>query len=96
MLAGANPLAVDLASARLMDFDYRCLPLLSQGLAVHPLSLATFSYDDVACVCDDAVLQGPLPEVKGLNLRFRPHFGWQGHIELADPERFGNECLCVG
>jgi uncharacterized protein (DUF362 family) len=96
VLAGANPLAVDLVSTRLMGFDYRLLPLLSRGLVVHPLPLATFAYDEVVCACNDISLQGRLTEMAGLNLHFRPHFGWQGHIELACPGREGNEYSCAG
>jgi len=77
VLAGFNPLAVDLVSARLMGFDYRRLPLLSRGLAAHPLTLATFAYNDVVCACNDATLQVRLTETAGLDLHFRPHFGWQ-------------------
>jgi uncharacterized protein (DUF362 family) len=95
VLAGVNPLAVDLVSARLMGFDYRLLPLLSRGLAVHPLPLATFAYDDVVCACNDTSLQGRLTKTERLNLHFRPHFGWQGHVELARLGRERNEYSCA-
>jgi uncharacterized protein (DUF362 family) len=81
VLAGINPLAVDLVSARLMGFDYRHLPLLHHALAAHPLPLATFAYEDVVCACNDGTLQGRLKQMPELNLHFRPHFGWQGHVE---------------
>ena len=83
VLAGANPLAVDLVSARLIGFDYRCLPLLSRALAAHPLPLATFAYDDVVCVCTGGTVQERSKQMAALNLHFRPHFGWQGHVELS-------------
>jgi uncharacterized protein (DUF362 family) len=95
VMAGANPVAIDLVAARLMGFDYRRLPLLSQGLAVHLLPIATFSHDDMGCICNDAALQDRQPEVEELNLRFRPHFGWQGHIERACPEKQRNDCSCA-
>jgi uncharacterized protein (DUF362 family) len=95
VLAGANPLAVDLVAARLMDFDFLSLPMLSQGAAIHPLPLTVFSRDDVACVCNVADFHGRLAEVKGLNMRFRPHFGWRGHIECTCPERERNDSPCV-
>ena len=84
VLAGANPLAVDLVAARLMDFDYQRLPLLRQSLAAHPLPLATFSYGNVVCTSNDMTFCSRLPEAQGLHLRFQPHFGWQGHIEQSD------------
>ncbi len=82
VLAGINPLAVDLVSARLMGFDYRHLPLLDCALAAHPLPLATFAYDDVVCASNDTIQQTRLEQMTELNLHFRPHFGWQGHVEL--------------
>ena len=96
VLAGTNPVAVDLVSARLMGFDYRKLPLLNRSLAEHTLPLAAFTYDDVACVSGDAALQGLLMDMPGLNLHFRPHFGWQGHIDLVCSQREGNEYVCAG
>jgi uncharacterized protein (DUF362 family) len=99
VLAGISPLAVDLVAARLMDFDYRCLPLLSRCLQAHELPLATFTYDDLVCVSEDGAVQGRLAETVGLNLRFRPHFGWQAHIECVCPEypeRQRNDFPCAG
>jgi uncharacterized protein (DUF362 family) len=83
VLAGANPVAVDLASARLIGFDYRCLPLLARALAVHPLPLATFAYDDVACVHPGATVPERSKQMAALNWHFQPHFGWQGHVERS-------------
>jgi uncharacterized protein (DUF362 family) len=96
VLAGANPLAVDLVSARLMGFNYQRLPLLNRGLAAHPLPLAAFACDEVTCACNDTSLQGRLTEMAGLNLRFRPHFGWEGHVETAWPQKQRNQQSCAG
>ena len=86
VLAGLNLLAVDLVSARLMGFDYRCLPLLSRGLAVSPLPLAALAYGDVVCACNNVTLEGRLMETVGLDMHFRPHFGWQHNLENVPDE----------
>jgi uncharacterized protein (DUF362 family) len=95
VLAGINALAVDLVSAQLMGFDYRKLPLLRRGLANHALPLATFASEEAACPGDGGVRQGLLAAAAGPHLRFRPHFGWQGHLELDGSVRLGNEYVCA-
>jgi hypothetical protein len=96
VIAGANPVAVDLACAKLMGFNYQRLPMLSQGLAAHPLPLVTFVYDDVVCARNDTTFQGRLAEMEGLNLHFQPHFGWLGHVERTCPGRQRSDRPCVG
>jgi uncharacterized protein (DUF362 family) len=82
VLAGTNPVAVDLACARLMGFDYRRLPILSRALTNHDLPISIFEYDDVICRSNMQQFDRPLNEFIGGSLAFKPHFGWQGHIEL--------------
>jgi hypothetical protein len=83
VLAGANPVAVDLASACLMGFDYRRLPVLYRSLLDHPLPLAAFEYNDVVCRSNAPRFDQPLSKYNRVGLAFIPHFGWQGHIERA-------------
>ena len=84
VLAGVNPIAVDLACARLMGFDYERLPVLYRSLGnEHPLPLMNFSYDDINCVSNQERLNKNLKEMKGEIFAFEPHFGWKGHIELT-------------
>ena len=77
VLAGVNPVAVDLASARLMGFDYKRLPVLCRSLIDDPFPLLTCKYDEVICRSDAQQLGQPLDEFKGIGLAFKPHFGWQ-------------------
>ena len=84
VLAGANPLAADLVAAKLMGFDHERLPLLREGLRAHSLPLVVFSYDDVTCASNEEPVERALSHMKGLDVRFRPHFGWQGHIRLRE------------
>ncbi len=94
VLAGVNPLAVELAAARLMGFDHERLPLLREGLRAHPLPLALFNYDDVICRRSDVDAEQALSQMSDLGASFRPHFGWQGHIERGCPlqEKKGPSC----
>ena len=82
VLAGINPVAVDLVCARLMGFDYRRLPMLCRALVDHHLPLSLFKYDDVICRSNTQQFDRPLNEFDGVSLAFKPHFGWQEHIEL--------------
>lgn len=65
LLAGENPVAVDYVCARLMGFDWQHLPLIREGLRVFRLTESMIAVQ---------------PEL-GETFRFRPHFGWEGHIE---------------
>jgi uncharacterized protein (DUF362 family) len=82
VLAGANPVAVDLACARLMGFDYTRLPMLRQALDNDSMPIAGFDCDEVVCRSNNQQYDRPLDEFDGMSLAFKPHFGWQGHIEL--------------
>lgn len=70
LVVGTNPVAADFVATRLMGFDWRKVPLIREGFAGGTLPLANFKPEDVVV----------LPEL-GKIFRFRPHFGWVGHIE---------------
>lgn len=83
IFAGTNPVAVDLTCARVMGFDYMRLPMLRQALRSSPSPrLAVFGYDEVICRSNAGQFDHPLSEFDGAGMAFRPHFGWQGHVEL--------------
>jgi len=82
VIAGANPVAVDLACARVMGFDYERLPLLRQAFSAHMLPLVTFRPGEVVCRLADHDSELPLADLGALGLHFMPHFGWRGHVEL--------------
>ncbi|MBW2595341.1 MAG: DUF362 domain-containing protein [Deltaproteobacteria bacterium] len=96
VLAGMNPVGVDLVCARLMGFDYKRLPVLYKSLDnSHPLPLAAFGYDAVICKSNDQQFDRSLDEFGGMSLAFQPHFGWKGHVELNSTqvsERKINQC----
>ncbi|MBN2594650.1 MAG: DUF362 domain-containing protein [Sedimentisphaerales bacterium] len=82
IIAGENSVAVELVCARLMDFDYKKIPLLYQSMTQHSLPVYSSKYDNVICRSDDPQFDKPLAQFNGVNLAFKSHFGWQGHIEL--------------
>lgn len=84
IIAGTNPVAVDLTSARLLGFDYRKIPMLAQALHAHRLPLASFTFEDVIAHSNDATLNRPLSQYNGPLLAFAPHFGWKGHVEVEE------------
>ena len=86
VLAGNNALAVDLVCARLMGFDYRQLRVLHRALADHSMPVCGFEYDEVVCKSKDPQFSRALAEFDGMGLAFKPHFGWQGHVELNCPQ----------
>jgi len=82
VVGGTNPVAVDLACARLMGFDYRQLPVLYRALEGHPLSIAAFNYEDVMCRSNHSQFNRHLCEFDGMTSAFEPPFGWRSHVEL--------------
>jgi len=96
VLAGPNPVAIDLVCARLMGFDYKRLPVLSQAMVEHALPISAFEYDGVNCASNDPMYDVLMVDQGSANLSFRPHFGWQGHVELRSTqmsERKGKRCV---
>jgi len=83
VVAGVNPVAVELACARIMGFDPKRLPLLCHALdSSHPLPLVAFGYEQIVCKRDTRRAARPLSQCEGLGMSFKPHFGWQGHVEV--------------
>ena len=83
IVAGTNPVAVELTCARLMGFNYMRLPMLCQALDNnHSLPITAFEYNEVICNSNAQQFDRHLNEFDGMSLAFKPHFGWQGHVEL--------------
>ena len=82
VLAGTNPVAVDLVCARLMGFDYKRLPVLCEAMVKHLLPISASEYEEVICKLKDQQFDRSLDEFDEISIAFKPHFGWQGHVEL--------------
>ncbi len=67
LVAGANPVATDFVTAKIMGFDWQKIPMIREGFPVFG-----FSPEEVE------VVPG-----WGEGFHFRPHFGWIGHIEAS-------------
>ncbi len=79
--AGASPLAVDVACARLMGFDYQRIPVLLNALRKHHYRLSLSRIDDVICRSNRDSYNLALREFRGVCLGFRSHFGWVDEVE---------------
>ncbi len=84
ILAGFNPVAVDLACARLMGFDHLKIPILHRALAEHPFPLTSFAFAEVSAHSNNSEFGRALAAFAGPTFQFAPHFGWRGHIELSE------------
>lgn len=82
IIAGENPVAVDLVCSRLMGFDYEKMPLLKQAFSVRTFPLMLFELSEIVCKSTDAQYKRPLVEFTEMDQHYKPHFGWRGHIEL--------------
>jgi uncharacterized protein (DUF362 family) len=82
ILSGTNPVAVDLACATVMGFDFRRLPIINRAFEDHLYPLAHFQPSDVTCASNEQKWSGQVLNWEPDALfRFQPHFGWRGHIE---------------
>ncbi len=86
LVAGMDPLAVDMTCARLMGFDCARIPVLAQALEPHHYALNEVTYDEVCCRSNTPEFNHRLLEIQGPCLAFEPHFGWKGHIEIQERE----------
>ena len=82
VIAGKNPVAVDMVCSRLMGFDYEKIPLLKQVFAVDSFPLTAFQPDEIICKSTDIQYNRTLVEFDGTDWNYKPHFGWCGHIEF--------------
>lgn len=84
VLVGTDPAAVDTACALLMGFDPDRLPIVREAFRSRGWPVASSSRESLRLVSDEAAWNGPTDRVAPEQLfRFRPHFGWTGHLEAA-------------
>jgi len=81
IIAGRNPLAVDMVCTKIMGFDYQKIPMLSRAFDAKTYKLANFQPDDIVVSSNIPNIEGKIFKEKiCLNLKFQPHFGWSGHV----------------
>lgn len=80
ILAGTHPVAVDLAAATLMGFDWRKIRLLKHCFSMRPPTFVDFTPAEIELVSNKEAWRGRLDQIEE-TLAFKPHFGWVGAIE---------------
>lgn len=84
LLAGFDPVAVDICAARLMGFDYKKIPHLRWALRDSPWALSEFGAEDITCRSNVPDWREIPSTARGLILNFKPPDGWSGHMEWRD------------
>jgi hypothetical protein len=66
-----------------MGFDVQCIPMLREAFASSRMPLASFAFEEIAVASNEPTWEGALARIDHRSsLSFKPHFGWEGHIEL--------------
>ena len=82
VLIGTDPVAVDAVAATVMGFDWRKIPMIREAFILKSLPITSIKPDDIYVESDVPHWNGPLSALEAQSLlKFRPHFGWAGHIE---------------
>jgi len=84
ILAGSDPLNVDLTAAKIIGLDYRKLQLLQRAYDSNALPIFTNSYADIRVVSNRPAFNMPLAAINSTDCyHFKPHFAWKNKIELS-------------
>lgn len=88
VIAGVDPLAVDLVAVHLMGFDPRKLPKLREPMASETLRITEVRTEEDVVVgevdaSDFAAVDKPIRDVAA-GTPFTPHAGWRGHVEKIE------------
>jgi hypothetical protein len=85
ILAGSNPVAVDIVGAELMGFDHQRIPMLAGALRPHRLPLATFDHGSLEVASNVGEWNGGgLQTLRAAApFTFSAPLGWQGHMERS-------------
>jgi hypothetical protein len=83
IVAGTDPIAVDVTCASLMGLDWKRIPLLANFdlSGRYPFSNFNGDLSRIVLRSSDPAYNRPLPYVSPVH-RFKPSDGWKGHIEL--------------
>ena len=82
LLFGTNAASVDAVSAYLRGFDPELIPIIRQAFQCKSYPLADWDWHGIEVRSNHAPWNGQLTEIASdSTFRFRPHFGWAGHIE---------------
>ena len=92
VLAGFNPVAVDLVGAELMGFDHTRIPQIIRSFDAHSLPLVSFDAADIEVASNVAEWCGQIADLRAMSpYAFAPPLGWNNYIE-----RHGTSSARVG
>jgi uncharacterized protein (DUF362 family) len=80
ILAGTDPVAVDVVAATKMGFDWTKIRLLKNAFTMRELNFVSFKPEDIRIYGGHPVCYDRVAEI-GDSFFFKPHFGWKGAIE---------------
>lgn len=79
---GVNPASVDAACACVMGYDPERIPIVRNAFRCVEYPIADWPWTEVKMVSNNPDWCWRLPEIPtSSTFHFKPHFGWQGHIE---------------
>jgi uncharacterized protein (DUF362 family) len=85
LIAGDNPVAVDAVCAKLMGFDWQKIPSLKNAFNLSSYKLIDEQYEDIKVESIDPRFNKKLSAIDLQDVhRFKPHFGWIGHLEISE------------
>ncbi|MEZ5353954.1 MAG: DUF362 domain-containing protein [Bryobacteraceae bacterium] len=83
LIAGETPAAVDAVMARCMGYRWDRIPTLRHAFGDRgPGRLAAFDPSEIEVMSESERWRGLAVSRSGHSLRFQPHRGWKGHVEL--------------
>ena len=80
LLAGFNPVAVDLVCSRLMGFDYKKIPQFKYAMKKSQYALLAENFENIEITAEGCKSIDDVRRLYGE--KFIPAKGWLGHIEL--------------
>jgi len=86
VVAGQDPIAVDLCAIRLMGFDWTKIPKVARALQLDDYKLSNCAASDVELKSDVSRWCELLADGSDPFLEFVPPRGWKGHIEINSRE----------
>jgi len=92
IVAGHNPVAVDVASTELIGFDHTRIPMLAEAFLEHSLPLVRFGVGDIRIASNDAAWSGSIETLRQANpFSFGAPLGWIDYVErtVSHPESHG-------
>ena len=74
IIAGFNPVSVDFVASKLMGFDWKKIPQISNAFKIKKFNLTTIKPSNIK-------IQSKSNDVENINLQFEPTINWKGNIE---------------